>query len=44
MRDTPLQVSTNPSNGKVTTGIVRRRFNPDVKLDDGTPRFVPIKE
>ena len=37
-----LQVGTNPATGKVTTTILRSRFNPNV-LFGKSPRFVPYK-
>lgn len=37
-----LQVATNPLTGNVTTVIKQsRRFNPDVLLPSGQPRYIP---
>lgn len=38
-----LQVGTSAIDGRVTTVIRSTRFNPGVKLPDGSVRFIPIE-
>lgn len=38
-----LQVGVSTVDGTVTTAIRSTRFNPAVKLPDGSARFIPVE-